>query len=100
MPSRKPAPPVGQDVTLLRMKIIVQARAKYDIRGIAAVDILAPHCATALFILTRGAMVVRINGEWSEATYCATQPEGHRAFEASRALMRHHGAVKLRHLND
>lgn len=93
----RPAPP---EVTLMRMKNIVQAEVKYGIRGVASVDILAPHCAVALFMLTRGAMTVVINGEASRGKYARTIAEGHEDFSRMRGELRERGPVKLRHINE
>lgn len=92
--------PVPPEVTLMRMKNIVHAYVKYGIRGVASVDILAPHCAVALFLLTRGAMTVVINGEGSKRKYAHTVAEGHEDFAQMRGELRERGPVKLRHIND
>lgn len=92
--------PVPPEVTLMRMKNIVTAEFKYGIRGVASVDILAPHCAVALFTLTRGAVTVVINGESSRRKYAVTLAEGHRDFAEMRGELRERGPVKLRHIND
>lgn len=101
MPSAKretrPCPP---EVTLMRMKNIALGESRYAVRGAAAVDILAPHCAIALFTLTRGACTVVINGERSVRKYAASLGEGHRDFERLRAELRRTGPVRLRHINE
>lgn len=100
MASRKPVVPVSPEVTLQRMKNIVLAECKYGIRGVASVDILAPHCAVALFMLSHGAAVVAINGERSSFHWRRMQADAHVEFSLRRAELRQSGPVKLRHIND
>lgn len=91
----KPAPP---ELTILRMKNIVLTEERYAIRGMLSVDIVQPHCAVALFALTRGAVTVWINGEHSGRKYAHTQAEGHDDFAIQRARLRRSGPAKLRHI--
>lgn len=81
------------------MKNIALAGTRYGITGIASVDIMAPHCAVALFTLTRGCMVVWINGERSGRSSHQRQPDGHVEFAHRRGLLRRSGPTMLRHIN-
>jgi len=98
--AKKQVRPVSPEVTLLRMKNIVQAECQYRITGVASVSIIEPHCAIALFMLTRGAMTVYVNGERSGFKWALTQAEGHRDFERMHGELRQTGPIKLRHLNE
>lgn len=82
------------------MKSIVLAECQYRITGVASVHILAPHCAIALFTLTRGAMTVYINGERSGHKWARTQADGHADFSRMHGELRQSGPIKLRHLNE
>ncbi len=82
------------------MRSIVLAEGQYRITGVASVDIIEPHCAIALFMLTRGAMTVFINGERSGFKWARTQADGHADFAQMRGDLRQSGPVKLRHLNE
>lgn len=92
MPSSNPKPP-DPALTLARMKVIAQGRTTRAVTGAASVDILAPHCGIALFFLSRGAMVVSINGEATNASPVLPRPQAFEEFDRRRAALREAGPV-------
>jgi len=60
----------------------------YKVRGCAAIDIIEPHKAIGLYQLTRGSVVVAIDGYDSEVQWRSTFQEAQELFWVMRAELR------------